>query len=252
MAKKLDPVGEEFYEPLRRADIAGAVLFYISAVLSLLAIWIAKDTYPTAYESIQIAFALSVVALFGTGLAIRLYFFPRAQARRYQDFLAHAFDRPLSYKQTVDYYNNSATAGPIRVAAQVLESSFFSMEILAKMVTRERVKVLLYAALWLIIIFHRNSDLALIGVAAQILFSEQILSRWFRMEWFRWQSEKIHGELLTLFRSRAEFDVAAWESLGRYEIAKATSCISLSTNIFANNRDRLNGEWKKMRATLSI
>lgn len=252
MVEKKDPVGDEFYTPLRRADAAADWLFYVSAALSLAALWVPQQSHPFAYQTVQISFAVSVVALFATGLVIRLYFFPRAQQRRYQDFLAHAFGQQLSHKQTVAYYNNSAKPGAPRVAAQVLESSFFTKNITGQMVSTERIKVILYAVLWFVMILYRETDLALIGVAAQILFSEQILSRWLRLEWLRWQSERVYDEVFRLIQSKADLTVNAWEALGRYEIVKATSSTSLSELIFDREGRRLNGEWDEVRRTLSI
>jgi hypothetical protein len=251
-SEKIDPVGDEFYKPLLRADMVFHWFFYVSAALSLIALLVGEKTHPAAHEVVQITFALSVVTLFCTGLTIRLYFFPRAQVRRYQDFLSHAFGKPLSHKQTVAYYNNSAKTTTARVAAQVLESSFFSKDTLSQMVARERIKVVFYALLWLVIILYRRTDLAVIGVVAQIVFSEQIISRWIRLEWFRWQCEKTYSQLFTLFQSKAKLEIPAWESLGRYEIAKATSCISLSTSIFERSSQRMNKEWDEIRSTLSI
>jgi hypothetical protein len=250
--QKVDPVGDEFYKPLLTADAVGDWLFYSSAALSIAALFVTGTVHPLASEIVQIAFALSVVFLFATTLAIRLHFFPRAQVRRYQDFLSHASGKPLSHKQTVAYYNNSATTPVARVAAQVLESAFFTKEVLSRMLLYERGKFVIYVVVWLIAVLYRRTDLALLGVAAQILFSEQILSRWLRLEWFRWRSERIYDELFTLMRTKAKLDTAAWDALGQYEIVKATSAISLSTRVFDNNRDRLGAEWEAIRKTLGL
>jgi hypothetical protein len=251
-SEKVDPIGDEFYRPLLVADKVADWLFYVSAALSIAALFVADQVHRLANEFVQIAFALSVVLLFATTLLVRLYFFPRAQIRRYQDFLSHAFGRPLSHKQTVAYYNNSATTLVARVGAQVLESAFFTKEVLSKTLPYERTKFSLYVGIWLIAILYRRTDLALIGVAAQIIFSEQILSRWLRLEWFRWKCERLYDELFTLFRTKAKLDSAAWDMLGQYEITKATSAISLSTSVFERNRERLNAEWEDIRRTLSL
>jgi hypothetical protein len=251
-SEKVDPVGTEFYRPLLIADKGGEWLFYISAVLSIAALFVTDKVHLLASELVQIAFALSVVLLFAITMAIRLYFFPRAQIRRYQDFLSHAFGKPLSHKQTVAYYNNSATTPIGRVAAQVLESAFFTKEVLRRMLPRERTKFALYTVVWLIAILYRRTDLALVGVVAQIIFSEQILSRWVRLEWFTWKCERIYDELFTLLRTKAKLDSASWDMLGQYEIVKATSALSLSTLIFENNRARLNAEWEEIRKTLGL
>jgi hypothetical protein len=249
---KTDPVGDEFFRPLLRADYCANGLFYSSAVFSLAALLVDQKAAPDPYALIQIAFALSVIALFSTTLAIRLYFFPRAQIRRYQDFLSHAYEKPLSHKQTTGYYNNAAVTVPTRIAAQILESSFFSGDTLSRMSSRERIKVGVYVLIWVITILTRSTDLALVGVAAQIIFSEQILSRWLRLEWLRRECEKTYDDLFRLLRSKGKVDIFALELLGRYEIAKATAAISLSSQVFERNRERMNAEWETIRTTLQI
>jgi hypothetical protein len=249
--QKVDPVGDEFFRPLNIADRASDIL-YCSAVLSIVA-WLSdQKTMPALFSVVQIAFALSVLGYFSVGIAIRLHFAPRAQLRRYQDFVSHAYDRALSHRQSRAYYNNSCPAGPRRVAAQVLESSFFSNAILTKMAGWERGRILIYVCLWVIAVLNRNTDLAVIPIAAQILFSEQILSRWLRLEWLRGECERIYDDLFRLFQSKGEVDVVALEMLGRYEMAKSTAVISMSSKIFEQNRERLNTGWEQVRATLKL
>lgn len=159
------------------ADHCVDILFYISGALSLLALLVEQKSYPSIYSWVQISFAISVVALFAVSVAVHLYFSPRAQARRYQDFLVHAFGKPLNYQQTTGYYNNSATAPSRRIAAQVLENSFYSADTLSQMAIIERIKIAVYLCLWIVVVVNRSTDLAAIAIAAQILFSEQVLLR---------------------------------------------------------------------------
>ena len=41
----------------------------------------------------------------------------------------------------------------------------------------ERMKIVAYVVIWIIAVLNRSTDLSTVGVAAQIIFSEQILSR---------------------------------------------------------------------------
>jgi hypothetical protein len=84
--QKIDPVGDRYFRPLAVADATADALFYISAALSLLVPLIEQQAHPQLYAIAQTAFALSVIALFILSLAVRVYFSPRAQVRRYQDF----------------------------------------------------------------------------------------------------------------------------------------------------------------------
>jgi hypothetical protein len=250
--EKTDPIGDEFYRPLVRADQWTTALFYAAAALSIAALLVQEQAYPTFYAIVKMLFALAVIALFASTLFTKLYFSPRAQLRRYQDFLSHAFGRQLSYKRTTAYYNNSAVAVPIRIAAQVCESSFFSREILARMVKRERIIIAIYVIIWVIAVLNRNTNLAVIGIAAQIVFSEQIISRWLRLEWLLRECERMYDDLFRLLQSKSDIEIFAIENLGRYEIVKATAAISLSSRIFDAQREHLNAEWEKIRKVLEI
>jgi hypothetical protein len=250
--EKIDPVGERYFAPLRASEIVADVLFYLSAVLSLLALFVEKPSYPIAYSVVQIAFVLAVIALFVANLLIRLYFSPRAQKKRYEDFLSNAYCTALSHRQTTKYYNNSATTVPSRIAAQVLENSFYSRDTASSMATEERLKIAGYALVWFIAVLNRSTDLSTIGVAAQIVFSEQVISRWLRIEWLRLKCEALFDELFQLMKNGTNLEVASVKVLGEYEIVKATAVITLSTRLFERNEERTTREWGEIRKTLGI
>jgi hypothetical protein len=249
---KTDPLGDEYFAPLVRADHVADILFYVSAALSLLALLIDRAMHPLLHDLANIAFPISVIALFASTLAIRLHFFPRAQVARLRDFVSHAFGKEMTHKKSAAYYNNSASSAPARIAAQVLESSFFSKSILSEMAFRERVQIGAYVLLWLLAVLYRQTDLAVIGIVAQVVFSEQLAARWLRLEWFRSQCEQIYDQVFEQFRSKVKFDAGPTEVLGRYEIVKATSALSVSSRIFERKREALNDEWEGIRKTLGI
>jgi hypothetical protein len=249
---RTDPIGERYFGPLRAAEIAAEVLFYLSGVLSLVALLVERPSYPILYELVQIGFVLSVIALFVANFLIRLYFAPRAQKRRYEEFLSHAYGTALSHRQTKKYYNNSATTVPNRIAAQVLENSFYSRDTASSMAAEERFKIAAYALVWIIAVLNRSTDLSAIGVAAQIVFSEQVISRWLRIEWLRLKCEALFDELFQLIKSGTNLEVASVKRLGEYEIIKATAAITLSTRLFKRNEERTTCEWAEIRKTLGI
>ena len=90
------------------------------------------------------------------------------------------------------------------------------------------------------------------GIAAQILFSEQVLSRWLRLEWLRRECELTYEELFRHLQSKGQIDVFALQSLGRYEIAKANAALPLSSRVFESNVQRTDAEWAKVRQTLGL
>jgi hypothetical protein len=252
VVKKIDPVGEHYFAPLQVAEFTVNALFYVSAAFSIVALFTDRNSHPVLYSAVQIGFAVSVMALFVGSLAIRLYFSPRAQKRRYEDFLGHAYATPLSHQQTTSYYNNSATTVPLRIAAQVLENSLYTKSTASSIVTVERIKIIVYVLVWLLIALSRSIDLGIVGVAAQIVFSEQILSRWLRLEWLRLKCESIFDDLFQIIKRGTDLELESVRLVGEYEIAKATAAITLSTRLFERNQARVDHEWVEIRRALSI
>jgi hypothetical protein len=182
---KSDPIGKKFYAPLASAELWSDACFWLAAIFSIIALQINKASAPAAYDVVQTMFALSVMALFVIGLATRLYWSMRAQSKRVSDFVSHSFDVPLILEKSEGFFNNSQTEPFRRMAAFVLENTLFSRAILQRMLRNERVKVAAYACLWFVALLNRATDLALITGIAQVILSEQIISKWIRMEWLR-------------------------------------------------------------------
>ena len=202
-----------------------------------------------------VLFALSVVALFSVGLTSRLYFTPRAEDKRRQDFFTSACGVSLTHEKTEGYYNNDFTKPTKRVAAQVLENSHFSKAIALRMVHAERVKVLIYAAVWLACLLNRRTDLGIVIAASQAVFSEQILSKWLRLEWLRTRCENTYDDIYRLFQAKPaeqKFRAMALQFLTVYETTKASAAITLSPRIFHRLNSELSSEWDRIKEELRI
>lgn len=253
--EKSDPIRERYYRPLEIAERWSDVFFYVSAGLSLLALLVDRTKLPTAYDIIHSLFVLSVAAVFILGWAIRFYFTPRAQAKRYQDFLSHAYGVSLTDGQTSGYYNPGVEEPGKRLAAQLLENTLYSTDTIQQMARIERIKVVIYAVVLAWVLLNRSTDLSIIAVIAQIIFSEQILSKWLRIEWARKEFEGVYEALYRLIQSKPEpmpFSAMSQELLGRYETAKANACVTLSHTIFSKRRPRNMAEWQRIRMTLGL
>lgn len=252
---KSDPIRENYYAAVEQADKASDGLFYATALLSIISLFIDKGTYPVVYDTVQTSFAVCVISLFIIGLVSRLYWTPRAEDKRRQDFFASACGVSLSHQKTDGYYNNDLSDPIERMAAQVMENSHFSKAIALRMARTERLKVVAYGALWLLCVLNRHADLGLIVAASQAVFSEQILSKWLRLEWLRIRFEKTYDELHRMFQSKPStptFRAQTLESLGMYETAKAAAGITLSSKLFHKMNDHQSAEWEQIKADLGI
>lgn len=250
-----DPIRDRYFKAVEIAEHISDWLFYVGAILSIAVLFVEKSEHPMIHEALWIAFVLVVLASFFVGIRLRLYWIPRAADQRNQDFLSSAWKVNLTHVQSDGYYN-SDQGNPIRrVAAQVLENSHFTKAITARMIMFDRAKSILYIVGWLVCVLIRHTELDLIVAVAQTVFSEQILSKWFRLEWLHSRSEKTFETVFRLFQSSpgdAEFNAMAVDAFAFYETSKANAAVTLSSKFFAQMNDSLSKEWEEIKTKLKI
>lgn len=250
-----DPIAGSYFQWIEYADFLSVRLFITTAVLSILLLLIDRGAHSWWYDVLQTFFAILVIALFLVGLITRLYLTPRAEDKRRQDFLSHACNIPLTHETTVGYYNNDLIGVIPRIAGQLFENTFFTKSILRFMARRERIFLCAYVVIYLLIIFYRDTNLAFIAVVSQAIFSEQILSRYVRLEWLRMRAEKTFDEVYRMFQSKSDGDhlqVQTLDFLVHYETTKATAGIPLSSRLFERLNPTLSQEWECIKKKLNI
>ena len=238
---------EDSYKPIVVAERVSTALFYSSSLLSIAALLVPSTQHPIAAQLTQVLFALSVMGAFISSLALRLYWGPRAQRRRIDDLVSHAFGVAIIDKQSSGYYNTKETEGARRLNSAIMENSFFGKAILAGMLPIERGIVLGYVIAWFAALFFRSSDITWLVVAAQALFSEQLLSRWLRIETLRLRFEAAYTaahQLANLSIPPEQFLPRVIQNFGHYEVAKATAGISLSSRVFRRLNAGLSRKWE--------
>lgn len=250
-----DPIRDRYFSAAKVADGVSNWLYYGAAALSFAALLVDKKETPYAYDIVQGTLVLAVIAVFVSGLVIRLYLTPRAEDMRRKDLFSKAFGVPLTHEQSTGYYNNEQTQ-PIRfMGVAYMENSFFSKAVLLKMAWRERVKGTVYIVIFLVAVLNRNTDLAFAATAAVAIFSEQVVSRWLRLEWLRSRCEATYDCLYALFQSSPTLSVLqakVLEAATLYETSKANGGIVLSENIFLDLNPKLSDEWEQVKKTLKL
>jgi hypothetical protein len=121
----------------------------------------------------------------------------------------------------------------------------------------ERIRIAVYGTVWIVALLNRNTDLALGAAMAQAVFSEQIVSRWIRLEWLRMRFERIYDGLYRLVQTTTNFNkdeirVRVIEAFGDYETGKGYGGITLSAKIFERLNPSLSVEWAEIRKTLNL
>lgn len=252
-----DPVGQRDYKPLSRASALSDGAFIVTAILSITALQVDKTVYPKLYDAVQIAFVVGVVTVFVMGLAIRLYWGPRAEDKRRQDLLSNSFSVALIHDQSTGYYNNDETNPFKRLGAALLENSLFSKTIALEMLKWERARTAIYVVIWIVAALNRTTDLGLAAAMAQAVFSEQLISKWIRLEWLRMRFERVYESLFALFQTTTNFNrenvrAHVIEIFGNYETGKAYGGVNLSSKIFNRLNPSVSEEWERIRSALKL
>lgn len=253
--QRSDPVGDTYYSRVASADKASDLLFYVGAALSLTVLFIDRATYPSAYRAMNFLFVVAVLSLFAIGTALRLYLTPRAERNRRLDFFSSALGIKLTHETSVQYYNNAETDPIRRTAAQLLENLHFTKNITLMMLHWERAKVGGYAVIWVACLLWQGSDLGLIAAVSQVIFSEQILARWMRLEWLRLSCEQLYDETYQSFASQGNADAFRALTLNAvvaYEAAKAIAATPLSSKIFHRENEKLSVDWERIKQSLGL
>lgn len=201
------------------------------------------------YEEAQIVFLIVALVLFGINHALRLYLIPRAEESRVQDFLSSAHNVKLTQDTTEKYYNNDETDPYRRSALQLLENLFFTKNVSAEMLKATRIICALYLLSWLGLVFCRDVSLGWIFVASQVLFSEEVFSKYLRLEWLRNRTGRLYEDVYRLFQTsinKKDFEIQTLEKFIIYEKIKAGLAVTLSSKIFNKRNDDLSTEWEKI------
>lgn len=251
---KSDPIRKNYFGAVETFEIISDKLFFISALLSFVALF-TETSNPMLHDAVLLAFATSVFALFVVGLFLRLYLTPRAEDSRRHDFFSSACGVNLTHQQTDGYYNNNFSDPIKRMAAQVFENSHFSKAIARRMAIRERIKVGIYALVWILCLINRRSDIGLVVAASQAVFSEQIVSKFIRVEWLRMRFERTYEIMFQLFQSspaKSPFTAIALDTMSMYETAKSNAAITLSSKLFDEMNSDLSMQWEQIKTALKI
>lgn len=250
-----DPIRINYYNALERAENIANALFYFGAVISIASLFITKEKLPELYSFIMVVFAVTVILIFIIGISIRLYFLPRAEDNRRREFFGKAYDISLIHEKTEGYYNNDQVEPMRRIAAQVLENSWFSKNITLRMLRIERGKVVIYFMVWFVCIYWRNADFGLMLAVSQAVFSEQVIAKYIRLEWLRSRCEDTYDRTRNLFTScasGASFNAMAVDLCSFYETSKANAAITFPSSTFTKMNHRLSEEWGRIRLDLNI
>jgi hypothetical protein len=256
MNQRVDEVAK-YYEPIEDCEAWASVFFLSGAVLSIAALHADTVKIDGLDQILNILFLISVVLHSVLTHFSGFYLIPRAENIRRKQLISNSLDIPLTSEQTNLYYNNEVAPSLIRLGVNVLENSFFAKNVCNEMAKKQRIKVLVYFCLWFFAILYRDTELGLLLILTQILFSGDILIRWLKIELLRAKNESIYEKLYSLFLNKVDQENtkaigSILDAFASYEAAKSSASIKQSTKIFKKINQKLTRDWSVIRERLGI
>ncbi len=253
-SQRVDEVSR-YYKSARALDTACGYLFYISAILSGVVLF--PDLISKYGFLPKLAFVLLSVILFGAFVVSKLWLVPKAERMRRRQLLANSLGTPITYEQTKNYYNNEFSPSLLRLAASLLENSFFGKEVSEKMLLWVRLKTGLYFCLWVGLLAARFSSMDTILWITQVVFSADVLAYWLTLETLNHRYCRVYDDLYSHFLQglgdeTAQAKASILDSFVAYESAKAVAGVLLDSKIFHRENARLSQEWQVVRSTLRL
>lgn len=155
------------------------------------------------------------------------------------------------------YYNSSLGPGLRRLLATTCESAGLTKEILGEMVTAQLFKVVGFGIIFLAYVCYSKTDASIVAVAAQTLFSGELIGS--LVEMMRYSNKvKIAGQaLLNFFRTSANLDDPHAVAIGLsahvdYECAKEEAAILLDSKIYNRLNPSYTERWNRLRTEFKI
>lgn len=237
----------------KKWDSYGSGLFAINTFLSFGLIFV-KNTKSEPYLAFPLC-ALVFVSLFLT-LWSRYWINKGNGARRVAQF-ADAFGVACDHPAREGYYNNSLQPGLRRLLATTGESSGLTREILEEMVREKIFKLAGFVVIFLCYIGYWRADSNIVAVIAQALFSGDLVGNLVNSLRYSWKVQRAHDSIITLFRTRADFDDPHTLAIGLsahvdYECAKEEAGILLDSKIYDRKNPDYTRRWDRLRGEFKI
>lgn len=252
MSERKDTV-QKYFDKVDVVNCIHNILFWTSAILSIL-IFFSKDL--NIESTLNILFILVTILYFTFSSFLSVFLIRHAQDKRRTNFLTDSLGIKLDDEITNEYYNNSQIPSLTRLGVNAFENSLFTMRTSEKMLIKERLKVGIYILLWLILTLVRNTDIYLIAIIGQTLFTSGILIHWLKLEVLSYSCNRIFNDFRQLFISsdinNKENQAIILKLVFQYETVKANMGVHMSSKIFFRINKQVSDEWERIKANVGL
>ncbi|AQQ55257.1 hypothetical protein [Planococcus lenghuensis] len=228
-------------------------LFVLSIVCSFAVFFSSDITWLNS--TLNIVFIVVTVLYVVVSNWVSLFLLRNAQSKRRVHLLSNSFGIKLDDEETYRYYNNPQSPSVIRLGVNVFENTLFTLRVTEEMAKRERVKSILYLFVLLVLILIRKTDLDLIAIVAQTVFTTGLITNWIKLELLRISSDRLLVEFRQLFLT-AESNInnkvktLILSLVFRYESSVASMGVHLSSKIFHKLNSEVTAEWETIKRNI--
>jgi len=244
-----------YYDRVKRIDNIGTFLLYASGLISIAILLIDKSFFPNKevfHNYLNSLLAVFSVIYFFFNI-LQNYFFQNAEFHRKNDFTDNSFKTKLSEKNSTNYFSNdNIENGILKLGVNCFENSFFTRNILGKMVIKESVKSAIILCLFILVaavtdnrifvtLLKMALPLSIIQKTVKLLILHQSVSKVFFgfKQIFAYVNEAMQPSLII-------------NNVINYEKSLSWACITLDSKVFKKMNDELSIEWERIKNEHSL
>ncbi|OLN23956.1 hypothetical protein BTO30_00570 [Domibacillus antri] len=246
---------ENYFNKVSTISKVSNTLFWCSVILSFTIFF--SGEYLNFNNLLNVLFILITVLYFIFSNWLSLFLLREAQNRRRVHLLSNSLGSKLDDEETNLYYNNPQSPSLYRLGMNVFENSLFTFRVTEKMVIGERIRIIVYLIVWMALMLFRETDLNLVSIVAQTIFTTGILISWIKLEILRHTSEKIFNEFRQLFLTNGsekndKIIPIILNLVFRYETTVASMGVHFSSKIFHSINPNVSTEWETVKRNIGL
>lgn len=242
---------EDFFSKLQKIEKYRCKIFWISIIGSALIPLLNNDKLNSGFT------AIVLIVLIYLDIQSEDYR-SNAEKKRRNDLFDNSFGTKYNHNKSTGYYSNDEIPNSMyKIATNVFQNCFWSLEISSKMKEKEKVKnSIIGVIVALFAIFGFCNNMISIPVL-QLFLSKEFIVKYISLDKYNREIEEIFKELKDLFSRNLKDNIDREEArvfnvILRYECNISNWKIDLDSKIYNNEDPRLEQEWSKMKDTYNI
>ncbi|WP_305303338.1 hypothetical protein [Romboutsia ilealis] len=242
---------QDFFVKLQKTEKFRCKVFWISIIGSAIIPLFNNSNINSIFTIISL-----IVLIY---LDVQLdYYRSNAEKKRRSDLFDNSFGTKYNHDKSKGYYSNDEIPnGTYKIATNVFQNCFWSLNISTKMKEKEKIKnIAIGGVIVLFAVFGFLNNMISIPVL-QLFLSQEFLVKYINLDRYNRELEDIFEELKDLFSRNLNDNIESEQArvlniIVRYECNISNWKIDLDSNIFNSEDARLEKEWSKIKNTYNI